>query len=254
MAKLSPFHLAIPVSDLNESKKFYEEILGCSPGRFSEEWADYDFFGHQLVIHVDPNHKSDPHHNEVDGKSVPIPHFGVVVPWDEFDIFSKKLKENGNLVKIESIKNRLKTAKKFGEDKVLQWRRSFNIQPPLASENSEFDPNNDDLYKGIDIELPRGESLEDVVSRVEKTLETIIDKAKNNNVLVVAHGNSIRAILKIVEDISDKDIVNVNIPTGIPLAFNVQDDKVSKIGYLGEQEQIKKLQKEVEQQSRITKG
>ena len=146
------------------------------------------------------------------------------------------------------------TAKKFGEDKVLQWRRSFNIQPPLASENSEFDPNNDDLYKGIDIELPLGESLEDVVSRVEKTLETIIDKAKNNNVLVVAHGNSIRAILKIVEDISDKDIVNVNIPTGIPLAFNVQDDKVSKIGYLGEQEQIKKLQKEVEQQSRITKG
>ena len=95
MAKLSPFHLAIPVSDLNESKKFYEEILGCSPGRFSEEWADYDFFGHQLVIHVDPNHKANKHHNEVDGKSVPIPHFGVVVPWDQFDLFSKNLKKNG---------------------------------------------------------------------------------------------------------------------------------------------------------------
>ena len=93
MAKLSPFHLAIPVSDLNESKKFYEEILGCSPGRFSEEWADYDFFGHQLVIHVDPNHKANKH--EVDGKSVPIPHFGVVVPWDQFDLFSKNLKKNG---------------------------------------------------------------------------------------------------------------------------------------------------------------
>ena len=65
-------------------------------------------------------------------------------------------------------------------------------------------------------------------------METIIDKAKNNNVLVVAHGNSIRAILKIVEDISVKDIVNVNIPTGIPLAFNVQDDKVSKIVLFGE--------------------
>ena len=95
MSKLSPFHLAIPVLDLNESMRFYEDILGCSPGRTSEEWADYDFFGHQLVIHVDPNHKSNPHHNEVDGKSVPIHHFGVVVPWDEFDIFSKKLKENG---------------------------------------------------------------------------------------------------------------------------------------------------------------
>ena len=95
MAKLSPFHLAIPVSDLNESKKFYEEILGCSPGRFSEEWADYDFFGHQLVIHVDPNHKANKQHNEVDVKSVPIPHFGVVVPWDQFDLFSKNLKKNG---------------------------------------------------------------------------------------------------------------------------------------------------------------
>ena len=52
--------------------------------------------------------------------------------------------------------DKLETAKKFGEDKVLQWRRSFNIQPPLANENSEFDPNNDDLYKGIDIQLPLG--------------------------------------------------------------------------------------------------
>ena len=150
--------------------------------------------------------------------------------------------------------DKLETAQKFGEEKVLQWRRSFNIKPPLVNKNSEFDPNNDDLYKGINIQLPLGESLEDVTSRVEKTLEIIIDKAKTNNVLVVAHGNSIRAILKTVEDISDKDIVNVNIPTGIPLAFNVEDDKVSKIGYLGQQELIKKLQKEVEQQSRITKG
>tara|TARA_B100000676_G_scaffold72789_1_gene72554 strand:+ start:1136 stop:1444 length:309 start_codon:yes stop_codon:yes gene_type:complete len=102
--------------------------------------------------------------------------------------------------------------------------------------------------------LPLGESLKDVVARVEKSLQVIMDKVKNNNVLVVAHGNSIRAILKIIENISDKDIVSVNIPTGIPLAFNVDNDKISRIGYLGEKEQIKKLQKEVEQQSRITKG
>ena len=56
MSKLSPFHLAIPVKNLSESKNFYKNILGCKPGRESEEWADYDFFGHQLVIHVDPNH------------------------------------------------------------------------------------------------------------------------------------------------------------------------------------------------------
>jgi 2,3-bisphosphoglycerate-dependent phosphoglycerate mutase len=82
----------------------------------------------------------------------------------------------------------------------------------------------------------------------------ILNLSETKNVLVVAHGNSIRAILKIIEDISDKDIIGINIPTGIPLAFNYQDDKLTKIGYLGDQEQIIKLQKEVEQQSRIKKG
>jgi len=95
MTKLSPFHLAIPVKNLSESKDFYENVLECKLGRESDEWADYDFFGHQLVIHVDPNHEGKAHHNEVDGKSVPIPHFGVVVPWDQFDLFSKNLKKNG---------------------------------------------------------------------------------------------------------------------------------------------------------------
>tara|TARA_B100000575_G_scaffold18635_1_gene12902 strand:+ start:267 stop:1013 length:747 start_codon:yes stop_codon:yes gene_type:complete len=150
--------------------------------------------------------------------------------------------------------NKSETAEKYGEDKVHEWRRSFETQPPLANVNTEFDPNNDGAYKEINTQLPLGESLKDVVARVEKSLQVIMDKVKNNNVLVVAHGNSIRAILKIIENISDKDIVSVNIPTGIPLAFNVDNDKISRIGYLGEKEQIKKLQKEVEQQSRITKG
>ena len=150
--------------------------------------------------------------------------------------------------------NKSETAEKYGEEKVHEWRRSFETQPPLVNVNTEFDPNNDDAYKEINTQLPLGESLKDVVARVEKSLQVIMDKVKNNNVLVVAHGNSIRAILKIIENISDKDIVSVNIPTGIPLAFNVDNDKISRIGYLGEKEQIKKLQKEVEQQSRITKG
>ena len=94
MTKLSPFHLAIPVKNLSESKNFYKNILGCKPGRESNEWADYNFFGHQLVIHVDPNHNVKAHHNEVDGKSVPIPHFGVVIPWDDFDKFAKSLLVN----------------------------------------------------------------------------------------------------------------------------------------------------------------
>ena len=97
MTKLSPFHLAIPVKNLSESKKFYQNTLGCKPGRESDEWADYNFFGHQLVVHLDPTHKPKNHHNEVDGKSVPVPHFGVVLPWEFFDIFSNKLK---NLVEF----------------------------------------------------------------------------------------------------------------------------------------------------------
>ncbi len=94
MALLSPFHLAIPVKDLETSKYFYEKILGCNPGRYSNEWADYSLFGHQLVLHEDKNHEGHKHFNEVDGKSVPIPHFGVVLEWDVFRTFSQKLKDN----------------------------------------------------------------------------------------------------------------------------------------------------------------
>ena len=105
----------------------------------------------------------------------------------------------------------------------------------------------------IDIALPLGESLEDVVARVESTLNEIIELSENKNVLVVAHGNSIRAMLKTIENISDDLIVEVNIPTGIPLAFNINNDKITKIGYLGDQETIEELEKEIEQQSKIEK-
>ncbi len=82
MKKLNSFHLAIPVNNLKVCKDFYENVLECKPGRHSKSWADYNFFGHQLVIHFDPN-KKNPHHNEVDGKSVPVPHFGIVLSWIE---------------------------------------------------------------------------------------------------------------------------------------------------------------------------
>ena len=94
MTKLSPVHLAIPVKNLSESKNFYQNTLGCKPGRESDEWADYNFFGHQVVSNVDQNHQGKSHQNEVDGKSVPNPHFGVVIPWDDFDKFANSLTEN----------------------------------------------------------------------------------------------------------------------------------------------------------------
>lgn len=91
MAERFPFHLAIPVNDLNAGKRFYEDVLGCIPARSSNEWADYNFFGHQLVLHENKNHKGLKNFNEVDGKTVPIPHFGVVLAWDVFHAFSQKL-------------------------------------------------------------------------------------------------------------------------------------------------------------------
>ena len=91
MTSLSPFHLAIPVSDLTAAVSFYKEILGCTPGRSSRHWADYSFFGHQLVLHEDKSHKGYKHFNEVDGKAVPVPHFGVVLDWEEFQNFSQRL-------------------------------------------------------------------------------------------------------------------------------------------------------------------
>ena len=88
---LRPFHLAIPVKDLNESVDFYEKVLGCKRGRKDKQWVDYNLFGHQLVLHEDKNLINRERFNEVDGKSVPIPHFGVVLEWDEFKNFSNEL-------------------------------------------------------------------------------------------------------------------------------------------------------------------
>ena len=88
---LQPFHLAIPVKDLIESIEFYENVLGCKRGRKDKQWIDYNLFGHQLVLHEDKNLTKKEYFNEVDGKSVPIPHFGVVLEWNEFKSFSEKL-------------------------------------------------------------------------------------------------------------------------------------------------------------------
>jgi len=87
----TPFHLAIPVYNLLECRNFYRDVLGCKEGRSSDQWVDFNFFGHQLVIHYKPKSSDDLHTNSVDGKAVPVPHFGVVLPWDIFEDFSKRL-------------------------------------------------------------------------------------------------------------------------------------------------------------------
>ena len=93
MNKLTPFHLAIPVDNLSKCRDFYKQILGCKEGRSSDHWVDFDFFGHQLVIHYKERKKIDETHlNLVDGKDVPVPHFGVVLEWNKFQELSVRLK------------------------------------------------------------------------------------------------------------------------------------------------------------------
>tara|TARA_R110002020_G_scaffold135674_4_gene302951 strand:+ start:2246 stop:2674 length:429 start_codon:yes stop_codon:yes gene_type:complete len=89
---LKPFHLAIPVDNLERCRLFYREILELAEGRSSDHWVDFDFFGHQLVIHLkETNSKENESSNPVDGKAVPIPHFGVVLDMKTFNDFSEKL-------------------------------------------------------------------------------------------------------------------------------------------------------------------
>ena len=95
MKNLSPFHLAIPVNNITKCKIFYKEILGCNEGRSSDNWVDFDLFGHQLVIHFQESNNKNLHTNPVDGKDVPIPHFGVILEWENFKRFSSKLEKKG---------------------------------------------------------------------------------------------------------------------------------------------------------------
>lgn len=98
---VAPFHLAFPVNDLSAARTFYGGLLGCAEGRSSDHWIDFDFFGHQLVAHLDGNKVGVQASNPVDGHDVPIPHFGVVLPWTEWEALAGKLKSAGLKFVIE---------------------------------------------------------------------------------------------------------------------------------------------------------
>ncbi len=88
-----PFHLAFPIKDIEITKSFYSNLLGCEIGREDKKWVDFNFFGHQLSAHVKPDELKLAKKNAVDGKNVPVRHFGVVLGWDEWHDLSKKLKK-----------------------------------------------------------------------------------------------------------------------------------------------------------------
>jgi len=97
--KLTPFHLAVPVRDLDEAREFYVNVLGCGEGRSAENWADFNLFGHQFVCHVDPNIGKDGklklHTNDVDAHAVPVPHFGVVLEMEDWQALADRLRSLG---------------------------------------------------------------------------------------------------------------------------------------------------------------
>lgn len=123
--------------------------------------------------------------------------------------------------------NKKETAIKYGDEQVKLWRRSFNVRPPELTKEDERYPGNDEKYSDLsDKELPLCESLEDTYKRVtpywNKNIMPLIEKG--HQVLVVAHGNSLRSIVKYLDNISDEDIINTEIPTGIPLVYEFDDE------------------------------
>jgi extradiol dioxygenase family protein len=100
---LTPFHIAFPVDDLAKARSFYAGTLGCPEGRSSDEWIDFNLFGHQIVAHLKPRGTdvSAPHHNAVDGHAVPIPHFGVVLTMQVWTALAERLQAAGQKFEIE---------------------------------------------------------------------------------------------------------------------------------------------------------
>ena len=103
-----PFHIAFPVDDLDEARRFYGQVMGCPEGRSAEDWIDFDLFGHQIVAHCvrrPPNGNGNgtgvAGHNPVDGHQVPVPHFGVVLTMEDFDALAARLKDAGVKFGIE---------------------------------------------------------------------------------------------------------------------------------------------------------
>ncbi|MCU0969868.1 MAG: VOC family protein [Rubrivivax sp.] len=115
----APFHLAFPVDDLAAARDFYGRVLGCPEGRSSDEWIDFDLFGHQIVAHLAPRRAGAGHHNAVDGHDVPVPHFGVVLPWDDFDAFAARLRAQGVRFVIEPC---IRFAGQVGEQATMFFR------------------------------------------------------------------------------------------------------------------------------------
>ena len=139
--------------------------------------------------------------------------------------------------------NKSETAEKYGEDQVKIWRRSFDITPPELEPSDERAPQNQDMFRTVEKDkLPLTESLKITIDRAVPYFNEVIkkDMEAGKRVIIAAHGNSLRALVKYFDNISDEDIIGVNIPTGVPLVYEFDDNfKAVNHYYLGDQEALK---------------
>ena len=150
--------------------------------------------------------------------------------------------------------NKSETAEKYGEEQVLIWRRSFDIPPPSLKNDDPRHPRFNSKFDNIKDNLPTGESLKDVIERLKpfwsEYQNRIMNRFQNN--LIVAHSNSLRAIIKIVENLNDEEIISVNLPTGIPLVYEL-DANLTVINkkFLEDSKTLKSLEKKIINQGKI---
>lgn len=153
--------------------------------------------------------------------------------------------------------NKSEMATKFGEEQVLIWRRSYDVPPPALKPDDSRSPKNDPRYKDMDPkDIPLTECLKDTVARFlpywKGTIAPTIKSGKR--VIIAAHGNSLRALVKYLDNVSDSEIVKLNIPTGLPLVYHLDDDlKPIKSYYLGDPEEVKKAMEAVAKQGKAQK-
>ncbi|HZQ07410.1 MAG TPA: 2,3-diphosphoglycerate-dependent phosphoglycerate mutase [Anaerolineae bacterium] len=153
--------------------------------------------------------------------------------------------------------NKAEMAQKFGEDQVLIWRRSYDVRPPALERDDPRFPGHDRRYADLDPRtLPTTECLKDTVERfLPYWQDAIVPALKDNKrVIIAAHGNSLRALVKYLDNISDEEIVHLNIPTGIPLVYALDDDlKPIQHYYLGDPEAVAQAQQAVANQGKANK-
>jgi len=149
--------------------------------------------------------------------------------------------------------NKSETASKYGEDQVQIWRRSYDIPPPLLDMDDERHPRLNDKFKNVLGELPVGESLKNVIDRLKPFWNKYVNHITQNkgDHLIVAHSNSLRAIVKILDQLSDEEIISVNIPTGVPLVYTLDRSlNVLEKEYLIDDDKLKEKQEIVANQGK----